>query len=136
MEIYRNGTRPTKPAAADYFTGQVWMDPVNTAPEPARLAAVRVSFAPGARTYWHHHPLGQTLHVLSGSGLIQERGGPLRVLRAGDTAWIPPGIEHWHGAAPDTAMCHLAMQERQDGQTSTWLEEVADGAYSATPTDD
>jgi quercetin dioxygenase-like cupin family protein len=101
------------------------------APEPARVRALRVTFEPGARTAWHTHPLGQTLHVLSGVGRVGTRGGPVQVIRAGDTVWIPPGEEHWHGATPDQMMCHLAIQEGQDGRTADWLEQVSDAEYDA-----
>ena len=129
MEIFANGARPSGKADAAYFTGTVWFDPVVEAPEPARLRALRVSFEPGARTNWHTHPLGQTLHVLSGSGLICLRGEAPRVIRSGDTVWIPPGEEHWHGAAPETGMVHLAMQEAEEGKTADWLEPVGDAEY-------
>ncbi|HBS49106.1 MAG TPA: cupin domain-containing protein [Rhodobacteraceae bacterium] len=133
MDIFAAGTRPTTPANPDYFTGTVWMDPLIDAPDPARLHALRVSFEPGARTAWHTHPLGQTLHVLSGCGLVGLRDAPPRVIRPGDTVWIPLGVEHWHGAGPETGMTHLAMQEKQDGSTSSWLEKVADPDYLRQP---
>ena len=94
-------------ASASYFTGTVWQDPIIETPEPARLRALKVSFEPGARTAWHTHPLGQTLQILSGVGLVQSWGGPVRVVRAGDVVWFPPGEKHWHGASPDIAMVHL-----------------------------
>lgn len=133
MDIFKLGTRPTTRARADWFTGNVLMEPVVTAPEPARLQAVRVSFEPGARTAWHTHPLGQTLYILSGVGLIGLRGQPPQIMQAGDTVWIPPSEEHWHGAAPDSAMCHLAMQEAQDGRTAIWMELVSDEDYLGEP---
>ena len=121
---------PSRRAPADYFTGTVWQDPVIEAADPARLNAVRVSFEPGARTAWHTHPLGQTLFVLSGCGRVQSEGGPVREIRPGDVVWIPPGEKHWHGASPTTAMVHLAMQERQNGSSATWLEHVTDAQYA------
>ena len=126
MEIRAAGTVPTKRASTDAFTGTVWHDPIIDAPAPARVRAARVSFEPGARTAWHTHPLGQTLHVLSGVGRIQVWGGPVREIKAGDTVWIPPGEKHWHGAAPTTAMTHIAIQEQFDGKTAEWLEKVRD----------
>ena len=111
MDIRVAGSIVTRRAPADAFTGTVWHDPIIDAPAPARVRAARVSFEPGARTAWHTHPLGQTLHVLSGVGRIQTWGGPVREIRPGDTVWIPPGEKHWHGASPDTGMVHLAMQE-------------------------
>jgi quercetin dioxygenase-like cupin family protein len=131
MILHPADSRPTRAANPDYFTGAVWQDPVIEAPEPARVVAIRVTFAPGARTHWHTHPLGQTLHVLSGAGRFQTWGEAVRVIRPGDTIWIPPGEKHWHGAAPDCAMVHLAMQEKLDGATVDWLEPVSDADYAA-----
>ena len=130
MDIYRNGSRPTRRGPADYFTGTVWLDPIVNAPAPARVAAARVSFEPGARTAWHTHPLGQTLYVVSGVGRVQKEGEPVREIRAGDTVWIPPGEKHWHGAAPDHGMTHVAMQEAVDGSAVEWLEQVSDADYT------
>ena len=133
MDIRAPGTIPTKRAPADYFTGTVWQDPIVEAPEPARIRAVRVTFEPGARTAWHTHPLGQTLHVLSGVGRAQTWGGPVREIKAGDNVWIPPGEKHWHGAGPQTGMVHVAMQEALDGNHATWLEQVTDEEYAVPP---
>ncbi len=131
MEIITPETRTHKRADPAYFTGTVWQEPVIEAPEPARVRALRVTFEPGARTAWHTHPLGQTLHVLSGVGRVATRGGPVQVIRAGDTVWIPPGEEHWHGAAPDQMMCHLAIQEALEGRVADWLDQVSDADYRA-----
>ena len=131
MDVFKAGTRPTARTPAEYFTGTVWLDPVNTAPQPARLSVARVTFEPGARTAWHSHPLGQTLYVIYGVGRVQKEGEPVREIRAGDTVWIPPGEKHWHGASPTNAMSHLAMQEAQDGTTATWMEKVTDADYTA-----
>jgi quercetin dioxygenase-like cupin family protein len=133
MDIHTASDRPTRMAPAKWFTGAVWQDPVIEAPEPARLRALRVTFAPGARTAWHTHPLGQTLHVLSGIGRVQAAGGPVREIRPGDTVWIPPGEKHWHGAAPQNAMVHLAFQEALDGKHIEWMELVTDAEYSVAP---
>ncbi|MGB3447664.1 MAG: cupin domain-containing protein [Xanthobacteraceae bacterium] len=130
MDIHRNGSQPTRRGPADYFTGTVWLDPIVNAPAPARVAAARVSFEPGARTAWHTHPLGQTLYVVSGVGRVQKLGEPVREIRAGDTVWIPPGEKHWHGAAPDHGMTHIAMQEAVDGSAVEWLEKVGDADYT------
>lgn len=135
IELFPAGSRPSRQAPAEYFTGEVWMDPIISAPEPARVNALRVSFAPGARTAWHTHPLGQTLNVLSGSGLVALRGEAPRNMRAGDTVWIPPNVEHWHGASPDSTMVHLAIQEEVDGSAATWLEHVSDADYLRSPAD-
>ncbi|RJF78662.1 (R)-mandelonitrile lyase [Rhodopseudomonas palustris] len=133
MDIFAAGTRPTQRASTDYFTGTVWQDPIVSAPAPARLAATRVSFEPGARTAWHTHPLGQTLYVVAGIGRVQTLGGPVREIRAGDVVWIPPGEKHWHGASPSNGMTHIAMQEALDGSFATWMEHVNDEEYSVTP---
>lgn len=130
MEIFEAGTRPTRQAPANWFTGRVWMEPIVEAPEPARVRALRVTFEPGARTAWHTHVLGQTLYVLSGVGRVALRGEAPKVIRAGDTVWIPPGVEHWHGAGPETAMAHIAIQEAEGGATTDWLEHVSDADYA------
>ena len=129
MEIRRCGSLPTRRAPAESFTGTVWQDPVVDAPAPARIRSNRVTFEPGARTAWHTHPLGQTLHVISGLGRVQTWGGPVREIKAGDNVWIPPGEKHWHGAAPTSIMCHLAFQEHLDGAHVTWMEHVTDEQY-------
>ncbi|MBV2358725.1 cupin domain-containing protein [Thalassococcus sp. CAU 1522] len=129
MQIHRAGSRPSQSPNPDYFTGTVRFDPVIAAPDPARLHALVVTFEPGARTAWHTHPLGQTLVILSGLGLAQRAGGPVQVLRPGDVVWFEPGEKHWHGAAPDCAMSHLAMQEALDGSAAVWLEKVSDADY-------
>jgi quercetin dioxygenase-like cupin family protein len=133
MDIIRSGARPSARPDPAYFTGTVRQDPVIEAPAPARVRAVVVTFEPGARTAWHTHPLGQTLLVLSGLGRAQSSGGPVRELRPGDTVWFAPGEKHWHGAAPDVAMAHLAIQEALDGRAVDWLEQVADEDYGASP---
>lgn len=128
-EILRAG-RPTMRPNPDYFTGDVYMDPIHSAPAPARVAAVRVTFAPAARTAWHTHPFGQTLYVVAGVGRFCVRGEPVQEIRAGDVVWIPPGEEHWHGAAPETLMSHVALQEKDEsGATATWLAKVTDAEY-------
>ncbi|MCC5979044.1 MAG: cupin domain-containing protein [Salinarimonas sp.] len=135
MEIFRAESRPSRRVAAEYFTGEVWQDPIVETPDPARAKAVRVIFSPGARTNWHTHPLGQSLHVVAGIGRIQVWGGPVRIIRPGDTVWIPPGEKHWHGAAPDRAMTHIAIHEHIDGVHVEWLERVDDAQYAVAPHD-
>ncbi|MBR0895130.1 MULTISPECIES: cupin domain-containing protein [Bradyrhizobium] len=130
MDIHVSGSRPTRRAPKENFTGSVLQDPINMAPAPARLNASRVSFEPGARTAWHTHPLGQTLYVISGIGRVQAKGGPIREIRPGDVVWIPPNEKHWHGASPDNSMTHIAMQEALDGVYSTWMEHVTDEEYN------
>lgn len=133
MEIFRKGEREPRPAPAQWFTGTVTMEPVIEAPAPARLRALMVRFDPGARTNWHTHPLGQTLVIVEGEGLVGLRGQPPRRVAAGDTVWFAPGEEHWHGAAPDKPMAHLAMQEAESGRTADWLEPVSDADYQQAP---
>ncbi|MGP6087103.1 (R)-mandelonitrile lyase [Antarctobacter jejuensis] len=130
MQITRAGTTPSSRPNPDYFTGTVRFDPVISAPAPARVNALIVTFEPGARTAWHTHPLGQTLRILSGLCLAQRDGGPVMELRPGDTVWFEPGERHWHGAAPDVAMAHLAIQEQQDGSAADWMEKVSDADYN------
>jgi quercetin dioxygenase-like cupin family protein len=129
MDIFGPGSTPSQPGNPEWFTGTVWIDPIVDAPAPARVKAARVSFQRGARTAWHTHPLGQTLHVLSGLGRVRTWGGPVREIRAGDTIWIPPGEKHWHGASPETGMVHLAIQEALDGVQVEWMEKVSDRDY-------
>ena len=129
MEIKASGSLPSRLMSAESFTGTVWQDPIIEAPAPARVRAARVTFAPGARTHWHTHPLGQTLHVVLGRGRVQLWGGPIREIGPGDTVWIAPGEKHWHGAGPNSAMMHIAMQEALDGSHVVWLEPVTDEQY-------
>jgi quercetin dioxygenase-like cupin family protein len=131
MEIKRNGSRPSGKGRADYFSGSVRVDPLFEAPEPARIRGSLVTFEPGARTAWHTHPLGQTLIVTSGCGRAQREGGPVEEIRPGDVVWFPPGEKHWHGAAPATAMTHIAIQEALDGKAVEWLEQVGEEEYLA-----
>ena len=133
MEIFKAGSRPHRNGSADWFTGAVSLEPIIEAPAPATVAANCVTFQPGARTAWHTHPLGQTLYVTEGVGRVQTWGEPMREIKAGDTVWFPPGEKHWHGAAPDQAMVHLAFQEGVDGINVEWLEQVGDEDYNADP---
>lgn len=131
MIIHRAGSRASTSGPADYFTGRVRIDPVIEAADPARVRAAVVTFEPGARTAWHTHPLGQTLIVMSGLGLVQSWDGPIQQIHPGDVVWFEPGLKHWHGASPTTAMSHLAMQEALDGSPVDWLEPVTDAQYLA-----
>ena len=131
MDIKRNGTQPSAQGAADYFTGTVRIDPLFDVADPARHFGAYVTFEPGARTAWHTHPLGQTLVVTAGCGRAQRWGGPIEEIRPGDVVWFPPGEKHWHGAAPTTAMTHMAIVEKLDGQTAEWMEKVSDEQYLA-----
>ena len=129
MQIIKSGSRPTRKASSEYFTGNVWQDPIIEADEPARVRALRVSFEPGARTAWHTHPLGQTLYVISGVGLVGLRNEAPQLIKTGDTVWIPPGEEHWHGASATNSMTHIAIQEALDGSVAEWLDKVSYGEY-------
>ncbi len=129
MEIKRCGAQPSAKGPSDWFTGTVRIDPLFEASEPARARGASVTFEPGARTAWHTHPLGQTLVVTSGCGLVQRAGGTIEEIRPGDVVWFPPHEKHWHGAAPTTAMSHLAIQEALDGKVVEWLEKVSDDQY-------
>src|SRR5688572_17332265 len=129
MEIKRSGSQPSTKGNADWFTGTVRVDPLFEAPAPARVRGASVTFEPGARTNWHTHPLGQTLIVTAGCGRAQRDGGPVEEIRPGDVVWIPPGEKHWHGAAPTSAMTHIAIQEALDGKAVDWMEKVTDEQY-------
>ena len=130
MKIIKLGSQSQKKSSPDYFHGNVFQDVIIEAPEPARVRAIKVSFEPKARTAWHTHPLGQTLFVSSGVGLVGLRNERPQIIKVGDTVWIPPDEEHWHGAAEDTSMEHIAIQEALDGKVANWLEQVTDADYS------
>lgn len=123
------GSRPSSFASGEHFTGKVRVDPAFRMQSPARAYGAYVTFKPGARTDWHTHPLGQTLIVTFGTGLTQEWGGPVKVIRQGDVVMCPPGVRHWHGAAPDAAMTHLAIGEHLDGKSVEWMEKVSEEQY-------
>jgi len=129
MDIKRNGSRPSAKGSVDYFTGAVRIDPLFEAPDPARARGASVTFEPGGRTAWHTHPLGQTLIVTSGLGWAQLEGERIEEIRPGDVVWFPPGVRHWHGATPTTAMTHIAIQEALDGKVVDWMEKVSDEQY-------
>ena len=131
MEIKRSGSQASGKGPAEYFTGVVRIDPLINAPAPAHLLAASVTFEPGARTAWHTHPLGQTLIVTAGCGRAQRWGGPVEEIRPGDVIWFPPGEKHWHGAAPSTAMTHIALVEQLDGKSADWMEHVSDEQYNS-----
>lgn len=130
MEIRRIGSQESGKGPSDWFTGAVRIDPLFHAPEPARAVGASVTFEPGARTAWHTHPLGQTLIVISGCGRVQHWGGPIEEIRPGDVVCFAPGEKHWHGAAPKTAMTHIAIQEKLDGKTVEWLEHISEEQYN------
>lgn len=133
LTLKRAGTRPVVTAPAQYFTGAVTVEMLHTPVGAQRASAGSVSFAPGARTAWHSHPLGQTLVVTAGVGRVQRWGGPVTELRAGDVVHIPAHVKHWHGAAPGSAMTHLAITEALNGSTAEWLEPVSEAQYTVMP---
>jgi len=129
MEIKRIGSQPSVKGPEDWFTGTVRIDPLFKPNAPARTSGASVSFEPGARTAWHTHPLGQTLIVTAGCGRAQREGGSIEEIHPGDVVWFPPGVKHWHGATPTTAMTHIAIQEALDGKVVDWMEKVSDEQY-------
>jgi quercetin dioxygenase-like cupin family protein len=131
MEIKHRGSQPSGKGPAEWFTGTVRVDPLFPVTAPARAAGNAVTFEPGARTAWHTHPFGQTLVVTAGSGRVQRWGGPREEIRPGDVVRFEPGEKHWHGAAPTTAMTHIAIQEALDGKSVDWMEHVSDDQYGA-----
>lgn len=133
MNIQRNGSQPSQKGPAEYFTGTVRLDAPFSGTEPARIGGATVTFEPGARTNWHTHPLGQTLIVTAGQGWVQVGGGPVETIRPGDVVWFAPGEKHWHGATRATAVTHIALQEKLEGQAVEWLEPVSDEQYGASP---
>jgi len=132
MEINRAGSRPSRKGPTDWFTGSVRVDPLFNSHAPERAQGASVTFEPGARTAWHTHPLGQTLVVTFGVGRVQRWGGPVEEIRPGDVVWFPPGEKHWHGAAPDKAMTHIAIHEVLGGKAVDWLEKVTDAQYAGS----
>ena len=134
MEIKRSGSQPSARGPTEYFTGSVRIDPLFSAPAPARVACASVTFEPGARTAWHTHPLGQVLIVTAGCGWTQCEGEAIVEIRAGDVIWCPPNHRHWHGATPTTSITHIAIQEALDGKVVEWMEKVTDEQYLPGPT--
>lgn len=129
ITIARSGSQSSSQGQAEYFTGSVRVDPLFPVMEPARAAASRVTFEPGARTAWHIHPLGQKLIVTAGTGWVQQQGGPVEEIREGDVVMIPPGAKHWHGATATTRMTHIAIQEQLEGKVVEWMDKVSDAQY-------
>ena len=129
MDIKRNGSQPSSIGPAEWFTGNVRIDPLHQAPAPARVGISNVTFEPGARTAWHSHPLGQTLIVTAGSGLVQSWGKPIEEIQPGDVVWSSPGEKHWHGATATSAMTHISIVEQVAGEAADWMEQVSDEQY-------
>lgn len=131
MDIIRAGTAPSGKGPTDWFTGTVRIDPLFNPFDKDRVQGAQVTFEPGARTAWHTHPLGQTLVVTAGRGRVQRWGGEIEAIGPGDIVWFPPGEKHWHGASPQTAMTHIAIQEIDNGKAVDWMEQVSDAQYGA-----
>jgi quercetin dioxygenase-like cupin family protein len=133
MDIKRNGSQPSGKGQGEYFTDNVRIDPLFQPHEPTRASGASVTFEPGARTAWHSHPLGQTLIVTAGCGLVQSWGNPIEKIRPGDVVWSLPGQKHWHGATATTVMTHISIVEQLDGKSADWMEKVSDEQYQAGP---
>lgn len=131
VTVTRAGSQASYPGPAAWFTGTVRVDPLFAATPPATVSGALVTFEPGARTDWHTHPAGQTLVVTAGCGRVQQEDCPVEEIRPGDVVTIPADVRHWHGAAPTTAMSHIAIQEQVDGSAVTWMEKVNDVQYGA-----
>ena len=129
ITVTRAGSQPSSAGSANNFTGAVRVNSRFQATAPARVSGGIVTFEPGARTAWHTHPLGQTLIVTAGAGLVQHWDGPIQEIKPGDVVWIPPGVKHWHGGTPTTGMSHIAIGEALDGKTVDWMEQVTDEQY-------
>ena len=129
MKVIRGGSAPSFVGPEDWFTGTVRVDPLFQAEEPGRTGGSHVTFEPGARTAWHTHPAGQTIIITFGRGRVQREGGEIEEVTQGDVVWFPAGEKHWHGASPETAMSHIAVQESIDGSPVTWMEKVSDKDY-------
>jgi quercetin dioxygenase-like cupin family protein len=129
ITIQKPGSQASVKGPAEWFTGNVRMDPAISTEEPARVQVATVTFEPAARTAWHNHPLGQTLLVTAGCGIIQAEGGPAQIIRPGDVIWTPPGIKHWHGALSTVAMSHISITEKINGSSVNWMQHVTDQEY-------
>jgi len=129
IKITRSASQQSSKGPAGYFTGSLEIEPLFPAHDPLLVSGGRVTFQPGAGTAWHTHPLGQILIVTAGAGWVQQRGGPVEEIRKGDVVWIPAGVKHWHGATPNTAMTHIAIQEQLIGKVVEWMERATDEQY-------
>jgi quercetin dioxygenase-like cupin family protein len=132
MEITRIGSKPSRKGSADWFTGDVRIDPLFDPNDARRAAAATVTFEPGARTAWHTHPLGQTLIITAGCGWVQREGSPVDEVHPGDVIWIEPNEKHWHGATATNGMTHIAIHENLNGKTVDWMEKVTDQQYNGS----
>ena len=129
ITVTHAGSQPSTAGSVDNFTGSVRVDSRFEGTAPARISGGIVTFEPGARTAWHTHPLGQTLIVTAGAGLVQAWDGPVQEIRPGDIVWIPPGVKHWHGATATNGMSHIAFSEALNGKTVAWMEQVSEEQY-------
>jgi len=129
VRIMRTGAKPSAKVPAEHFTGIVHIDLLFSDSPPSHNSGGRVTFEPGSRTAWHRHTLGQTLVVTAGTGWVQQWGGQVEEIRAGDVTWIPPNVKHWHGATATASMTHIAIQESLDGKAVEWMEKVSDQQY-------
>lgn len=129
MVVVRAGDQASYNGPVQYFTGSVRVDPLFGAHAPSTTSGATVTFEPGARSAWHTHPMGQILIVTAGVGRVQQLGGPVQEIRPGDVIWTPPGVKHWHGAAPTTSVSHIAIQESLNGKNVEWLDKVSDEQY-------
>ena len=129
IQIGKSGAQPSYKGSAEYFTGNVRVDPLFPANDTARFSGGYVTFDPGARTAWHTHPAGQRLIITAGVAWVQEWGGPVVEVRPGDVVWFPPGVKHWHGAAATSSMTHIALSGILDGKSVQWLEKVSNEQY-------
>jgi quercetin dioxygenase-like cupin family protein len=130
MAIARAGSQPSSQGPARYFTGSARVDPLFAVHPPSTTSGAYVTFEPGARSAWHSHPAGQVLIVTAGAGRVQRWGGPAQEIRPGDVVWTPPGVKHWHGAAPSTPVTHIAIQDSVGGKNVEWMEKVSDEQYA------
>ena len=133
MEIKQRGSQCSAKGPADYFSGNVQIEPLFDAPDPARAFGANVTFDAGARTAWHTHPLGQTLIITSGIGWVQKWGSPKEEVHPGDVIWFPPQEKHWHGATSTSSMSHIAIAEKLEGKSADWLEQVSEEEYKVRP---
>ncbi len=129
IKIVRSDSLQSNKGSAQYFTGSVQVQQLFPANDPSRTSGGKVTFEAGARSAWHTHPFGQILIVTEGTGWIQQWGGPIEEIRKGDVIWIPARVKHWHGATPNTAMTHIAIQEELNGKAVEWMEQVSDEQY-------
>lgn len=131
ISVIRPGSQPSQSGPTENFTGAVRVERLFAASEPGRATGGLVTFEAGARTAWHTHPAGQTLVVTAGVGRVQQAGGPVQEIKKGDTVRIPPNVKHWHGAAPNSSVAHIAITEQLDGKVVDWMEKVSDADFNA-----